>query len=133
MTGQRRPLVYFLLVTAIIMVAVLAYRSFPSQSPADRPIGELQRAVQNLKECGSGSSTSSCTDPNNTISPDKSHPAVIDGDGQAVTWYNLNNEKIHTAVPQNSDIPGFFGSHNFYNYKADPSGGGNLLWSIILP
>ena len=45
MTGQRRPLVYFLLVTAIIMVAVLAYRSFPSQSPVDRTLGDLQHAV----------------------------------------------------------------------------------------
>ena len=48
MTGPRRPLVYFLLVTAIIMVAVLAYRSFPSQGPTDRSLGDLQQAVENL-------------------------------------------------------------------------------------
>jgi cell division protease FtsH len=134
MTGQRRPLVYFLLVTAIIMVAVLAYRSFPSQSPAERSLGDLQKAVLNLEQCAhGGSSTASCSDPGNTISPDKGHPAIIDGDGQSVIWFNLNNEKIHTAVPQNSDIPGFFGNHQFSNFKADPPSGGNLLWSIILP
>src|SRR5712692_4201478 len=128
MTGQRRPLVYLLLVTAIIMVAVLAYRSFPSQSPVDRTLGDLQKAVQ----CAGSSAPSGC-DPGTTISPDKSHQTIIDGDGQSVTWYNLNNEKIHTSVPQNSDVPGYFGSHGFSNFKADPPSGGNLLWSIILP
>ncbi|MEA2617118.1 MAG: cell division protease FtsH [Chloroflexota bacterium] len=128
MTGQRRPLVYFLLVTAIIMVAVLAYRSFPSQSPVDRTLGELQRAVL----CAQNGSTAGC-DAGNTISSDKSHPTIIDGDGQSVAWYTVNNEKIHTATPQNSDIAGYFGNHGFTNYKADPPSGGNLLWSIILP
>ena len=128
MTGQRRPLVYFLLVTAIIMVAVLAYRSFPSQSPVDRTLGELQRAVL----CAQGTAPAGC-DAGNTISSDKSHPTIIDGDGQSVTWYTVNNEKIHTATPQNSDIAGYFGNHGFTNYKADPPSGGNLLWSIILP
>ncbi|HEX3606854.1 MAG TPA: ATP-dependent zinc metalloprotease FtsH [Candidatus Dormibacteraeota bacterium] len=128
MTGQRRPLVYFLLVTAIIMVAVLAYRSFPSQTPADRTLGDLQHAVA----CASASPPSGCS-PENTISTDKSHQAVIDGDGQSVTWYNNSNEKIHTSVPQNSDIPGYFGKEGYTNFKADPPSGGNLLWSIILP
>jgi cell division protease FtsH len=133
MTGQRRPLVYFLLVTAIIMVAVLAYRSFPSQSPVDRTLGELQQAVLNYDGCAKSGNVSSCADPNRTISPDKSHQTIIDGDGQSVTWYTLSNEKIHTATPQNSDIAGYFGNHGFTNYKADPPSGGNLLWSIILP
>jgi cell division protease FtsH len=128
MTGQRRPLVYFLLVTAIIMVAVLAYRSFPSQSPVDRTLGELQRAVL----CAQNTASAGC-DAGNTISSDKSHPTIIDGDGQSVAWYTVNNEKIHTATPQNSDIAGYFGNHGFTNYKADPPSGGNLLWSIILP
>ncbi|HEX6493312.1 MAG TPA: hypothetical protein VF112_07355, partial [Candidatus Dormibacteraeota bacterium] len=95
MTGQRRPLVYFLLVTAIIMVAVLAYRSFPSQSPVDRTLGELQHAVQ----CAQPNSGTQGCDANTTISTDKNHQAVIDGDGQSVTWYNESNEKIHTSVP----------------------------------
>jgi cell division protease FtsH len=132
MTGQRRPLVYFLLVTAIILVAVLAYRSFPSQNPADRQIGDLQQAVLNLQKCDAGGNLSSCN-PGNTINPSSSHAAVIDGDGQSVTWFNLNNDKFHTSVPQNSDVASFFGSHDFFNYKADPPSGGNLLWSIILP
>ncbi|MDB5065521.1 MAG: metalloprotease FtsH, partial [Chloroflexi bacterium] len=126
---RRRPLVYFLLITAIIMVAVLAYRSFlPSQSPVDRTLGELQRAVL----CAQNGSTAGC-DAGNTISSGKSHPTIIDGDGQSVTWYTLNNQKIHTATPQNSDIAGYFGNHGFTNYKADPSSGGNVLWGIILP
>jgi cell division protease FtsH len=130
MTGRRRPLVFILLVTAVIMVAVLAYRSFPNQSPVDRTLGDLQKAVACAQ--ASASSTTGC-EPNNTISTDKNHQTIIDGDGQSVTWYNNNNEKIHTSVPQNSDIPGYFGTHGFSNFKADPPSGGNLLWSIILP
>ncbi len=46
---------------------------------------------------------------------------MIDGDGQSVTWYTLSNEKIHTSVPQNSDIPSYFGNHGLQQLQSRPT------------
>jgi len=133
MRGQRRPFVYIVLISVIVLVAVVAYRSFPNGSQQDRDLGQFQLALQNAQSCSSNQS--SCKDPDNTISTqtDKDHEAIIDGDGQGVTWYTVNGKKVHSTAPGNSDIPSFFSKYQFTNYKAEQSGGSNLLWSIILP
>ena len=132
MRGQRRPFVYIVLISVIVLVAVAAYRSFPNGSQQDRDLGQFQLALQNAQSCSSNQS--SCKDPDNTISTqtDKNHEAVIDGDGQGVTWYTVNGKKVHSTAPGNSDIPSFFSKYAFTNYKAE-SGGSNLLLSILLP
>src|SRR5258708_31439219 len=132
MRGQRRPFVYIVLISVIVLVAVAAYRSFPNGSQQDRALGQLQLALQNAQSCASNQS--SCKDPDNTIStqPDKDHEAVIDGDGQGVIWYTVNAKKVHSTAPGNSDIPSFFSKYSFTNYKAE-SGGSNSLLSILLP
>ena len=133
MRGQRRPLIYFALIFAIVVVAVLAYRSFPSQGPQDKTYGDLQRAVI----CTTGKSVSGVDCSGSTrIATDAQHQAVVDGDGQNITWYTSQQDgfvKTHTTVAQNSDVAKFFGDNDFFNFKTDPPSGGNLLWSIILP
>jgi cell division protease FtsH len=130
MKGQRRPVVYLLLAATIVLVAVLAYRNFPGQSPPDKSYGDLQKAVACANTTGAGGET--CTNVN-TIATDGAHQTIIDGDGQNVTWFSKNGDKFHTTIQQGSDLPKFFGDNKFYNFKTDPSSGGNLLWSIILP
>ncbi|HEV3123554.1 MAG TPA: ATP-dependent zinc metalloprotease FtsH [Candidatus Dormibacteraeota bacterium] len=127
MRGQRRPIVYLFLLTLIVVVAVFAYRNFPSNNPAERSYGDLAKAV----ECGN-TGGGGCTD-SSTISTDTSKQTVLDGDGQNVTWYAKDGTKYHTTVAQNSDLPRLFSDNKFFNFKTDASSGGNLLWSIILP
>ena len=86
MRGQRRPFVYIVLVTAIILVAVLAYRNFPGQSPTDKDAGFFTQAVNNYATCQKSASECASFDKSKIISGDPAKQAVVDGDGQTVTW-----------------------------------------------
>ncbi|HZS15471.1 MAG TPA: ATP-dependent zinc metalloprotease FtsH [Candidatus Dormibacteraeota bacterium] len=135
MRGQRRSLIYFLLFAAIAMVALLAYKSFPSQGPNERSAGDLSKALVAYKSChgGGGSSGLDCSDKANIISDDPSQQTVVEGDSQTVDWYAANGQKARTTVAPNTDINALFSANNFFNFRDDTNGGGNFLWSIILP
>ncbi|HEV7678721.1 MAG TPA: ATP-dependent zinc metalloprotease FtsH [Candidatus Dormibacteraeota bacterium] len=135
MRGQRRSLIYILLFAAIAMVALLAYKSFPSQGPTDRTAGQFTQAVVNYRACnGGGTDTGvSCSDKANIISSDPNQQTVLESDGQTVTWYAANGTKYHTTVAPNADVNRLFADNRFFNFKNDTNGGGNFLWSIILP
>ncbi|HXA28911.1 MAG TPA: ATP-dependent zinc metalloprotease FtsH [Candidatus Angelobacter sp.] len=136
MRGQRRSLIYFLLFAAIAMVALLAYRSFPSQGPTDRTAGQFSKALQAYKSCHGGSgggATVDCSDKANIISDDPNQQTVVEGDNQTIDWYSAAGVKYRTLVAPTTDINRLFNDNNFFNYKDDNNGGGNFLWSIILP
>jgi cell division protease FtsH len=136
MRGQRRSLIYFLLFAAIAMVALLAYKSFPSQGPGDRSAGQLNKALVAYRSChgGSGGSTGvSCDDKSNIIWDDPNHQTVVEGDNQTVDWYTADGTKYRTTVAPTTDINRLFNDNQFFNYRDDTNGGGNFLWSIILP
>jgi cell division protease FtsH len=136
MRGQRRSLIYFLLFAAIAMVALLAYKSFPSQGPQDRTAGQLTKALAGYKSCHAGGSNASgvdCSDKANIISDDPNQVTIVEGDNQTVDWYSAAGVKYRTTVAPTTDINNLFNSNDFYNFKADNNGGGNFLWSIILP
>ncbi len=122
---------YVVLVAVIVLVAVVAYRSFPNGNTQDRTAGQLAQALANAQKCGGGGA--GCEKSLTIDTTSVEHMAVIDSDGAGVTWFDLNGNRVHTTVPQNSDVPSQFQKYGFTNYKADQSGGGNLLWSIILP
>jgi cell division protease FtsH len=134
MRGQRRSLIYILLFAAIAMVALLAYKSFPSQGPTDRSAGQLTAAVVNYHACnGGGGAGVNCSDKANIISDDPNQQTILESDGQTVTWYAANGTKYHTTVAANTDVNRLFADNRFFNFKNDTNGGGNFLWSIILP
>jgi cell division protease FtsH len=120
----RRGLTYLFIGAAIIIVAALLYRNFPSQSAQDADAGQLAQSVQNYKAHSS--------EKTNTISDDKSHEAEIQSDGQTVVWYNQLGQRFRTTVSSSDDVSREFDSAGFYNYKVD-SGGSNSLLSILLP
>jgi cell division protease FtsH len=134
MRGQRRSLIYFLLFAAIAMVALLAYKSFPSQGPSDRTAGQFTRALQGYKAChGGGAAGIDCGDKANIISDDPNRPTVVEGDNQTITWYAADGAKYRTTVAPTTDVNRLFADASFFNFKNDTNGGGNFLWSIILP
>jgi cell division protease FtsH len=133
MRGQRRSLIYFLLFAAIAMVALLAYKSFPSQGPSERTAGEFTQAVENYQACKANSSANVCGDKRDVISDNTQQQTIVEGDNQTVDWYAQDGQKYHTTVSAGTDINRLFADNHFYNFKNDSNGGGNFLWSIILP
>jgi cell division protease FtsH len=124
MRGSRRSFTYVFLITAILLVAALFYRSFPGQSTADADTGTLFQAVSNTAKGGG--------DKAHSISSDPKQQAVIDGDGQAVVWYTQEGRKLRTNIASSDEVTKVFSDNHFFNFKNDSSGGNSLL-NFILP
>jgi len=120
----RRGLTYLFIGAAIIIVAALLYRNFPSQPAKDADEGQLIAAVNNYK--------SHSNDKANTISDNKSFEAEIQSDGQTIIWYDQNLQRYRTPISSSDDITRAMEEAGFTNFKVDPSGGNSLL-SILLP
>jgi len=120
----RRGLTYLFIGAAIIIVAALLYRNFPSQAAKDADEGQLIAAINNYK--------SHSNDKAKIISDDPSHETEIQSDGQTVIWYDGNLDRWRTTVSSSDDVTRALEGAGFTNFKVD-SGGGNSLLSILLP
>jgi len=112
------------LAVGVLLVAGLMFRSFPGSGISEATAGDFQTAVQNF--------ANHTGDPSTTISGDGKYRAIIEGDGQTVTWYNQKGTKFHTTIGSPDQASRIFENNKFQNYKNDSSGGG-FLASIILP
>ncbi|MFN2569884.1 MAG: ATP-dependent zinc metalloprotease FtsH [Candidatus Dormibacteria bacterium] len=124
MRGSRRSLTYVFLVTAILLVAALFYRSFPGQSTSEADAGTLFQAVTNSAKGGAEKAK--------TISSDPRQQAVIEGDGQTIVWYNQEGRKYRTNLASSEEVTRVFSDNHFFNFKNDSSSGNSLL-NFILP
>ena len=124
MPRSRRSLTYLFLAVSIVLVALLFYRSFPSQSTQDKDSGTFFRAVANLKVANA--------DPVQTIGTDPSKPAEIEGDGGSVIWYNQKGDRFRSTIGSSDEATRAFSDAHYFNYKND-SQNGNTLLSFILP
>src|ERR1700736_5066100 len=125
MPASRRSLTYLFIGAAVIVVAALLYRNFPSQSAKTAQTGQLYQAVANYKAHSS--------DRANTISGDPNQAAEIQGDGQTVLWFAADGTRYTTTASSGDEISREFASNNFYNFKVDSGSGSNFLLSVILP
>jgi cell division protease FtsH len=121
---SRRSLTYIFIALAVIVVAALLYKTFPSSSTATRSAGQLDAAVNAFK------TSPSATDAINT---GLSYGAEIQSDGQTVTWWD-NTPTEYTTVTTSADVVAKeFQDAGYTNYKVDSGSGGNFLLSVIVP
>src|SRR6202165_2501799 len=125
MPASRRSLTYLFIGAAVIVVAALLYRNFPSQSAKTAQTGQLYQAVANYKAHSS--------DRPNTISGDPNQAAEIQGDGQTVLWFAQDNTRYTTTASSGDSVTKVFADNGYYNFKVDSGSGSNFLLSVILP
>ncbi|MBV8444572.1 MAG: hypothetical protein JOZ92_01510, partial [Candidatus Dormibacteraeota bacterium] len=125
MPASRRSLTYLAIAAAVIVVAALLYRNFPSQSAKTADAGQLAQALVNYK--------AHSNDKSQTISDDPSQSAELQSDGQTVTWYAADGTKYSTTVEGGGSLTTEFDDNGYYNYKVDTGSGSNFLLSVILP
>src|ERR1700694_3160107 len=125
MPASRRSLTYLFIGAAVIVVAALLYRNFPSQSAKTAQTGQLYQAVANYKATSS--------DRPNTISGDPNQAAEIQGDGQTVLWFAQDNTRYTTTASSGDSVTKVFADNGYYNFKVDSGSGSNFLLSVILP
>ncbi|HWW10452.1 MAG TPA: ATP-dependent zinc metalloprotease FtsH [Candidatus Acidoferrales bacterium] len=125
MPASRRSLTYLFIGAAVIVVAALLYRNFPSQSAKTAQTGQLFQAVANYKAHSS--------DRANTISSDPNQAAEIQGDGQTVLWFAADGTRYTTTASSGDAVSKEFADNNYFNFKVDSGSGSNFLLSVILP
>ena len=125
MPASRRSLTYLFIGAAVIVVAALLYRNFPSQSAKSALTGQLYQAVANFKN------HSDQRGP--VISGDPNQAAEIQGDGQTVIWYDSNGNRYTTTASSGDAVTKEFADNQFFNFKVDSGSGSNFLLSVILP
>src|ERR1700737_1831081 len=125
MPASRRSLTYLFIGAAVIVVAALLYRNFPSQSAKTAQTGQIYQAVANYKAHSS--------DRPNTISGDPNQAAEIQGDGQTVLWFAQDNTRYTTTASSGDSVTKVFADNGYYNFKVDSGSGSNFLLSVILP
>ncbi|HEV3275024.1 MAG TPA: hypothetical protein VG299_09195, partial [Candidatus Dormibacteraeota bacterium] len=125
MPTSRRSVTYIVIALAVIVLAAILYKTFPSSNAQTAPAGTLDQAVANFK---SGS-----TDSQATISTRAGQAAEIQSDGQTVVWWTQSGNQFTTVESSADVVAKEFQDANYYNYKVDSAGGGNFLLSVILP
>jgi cell division protease FtsH len=123
---SRRSLTYIFIALAVIVVAALLYKTFPSNSASTKTAGQLDQAVADFKANSSSSGAISNNSPGRT--------AEIQSDGQTIVWWTNGSAQQNTTVETSADVVAKeFQDAGFYNYKVDSGSGGNFLLSVILP
>ncbi len=125
MPTSRRSVTYIVIALAVIVLAAILYKTFPSSNAQTASAGTLDQAIANFK---AGSQNGGAT-----ISTKSSQPAEIQSDGQTVVWWTQSGTQ-YTTVESSADVVSKeFQDAGYFNYKVDSAGGSNFLLSVILP
>ena len=123
MRTPRRGLTYAVLAALVVLVLFALLHQVQGTSAQSRDSGALAQAVVNYKNHSS--------DKSNTIASDAAHPAVINGDGSAVAWYDENGNAYQTTVGSSAEAVSLFNNNGYTNYRNDGTSGSNLLLSLL--
>ncbi len=114
MPTSRRSVTYIVIALAVIVLAAVLYKTFPSSNATSVNAGTLDQAINNL----TASNTTGPYTINNT-----GPPTEIQSDGQTVVWYS-GSTQLTTVVSSADAVAKEFQLAHFTNYKVDPAGGG---------
>jgi cell division protease FtsH len=111
MRGQRRNIVYFILLAGLLAIVLASIRSFNVTSqPADRSLSDFVSAVDN----------------GNVRS------AVVKGNGTEVDWDGTDGKSYKTTFREVYQIETKMDAKGI-PYKVEPPSQSSVLWSVIVP
>jgi cell division protease FtsH len=111
MRGQRRNIVYFILLAGLLAIVLASIRSFNVTSqPADRSLSDFVSAV----------------DAGNVKS------AVVKGNGTEVDWDGTDGKSYKTTFREVYQIETKMDAKGI-PYKVEPPSQSSVLWSVIVP
>jgi cell division protease FtsH len=119
---SRRSVTYIVIALAVIVLAAILYKTFPSSNAQTASAGQLDEAIHNYTPDGGNPSQISTK-----------QGAEIQSDGQTVIWWSQAGAQYTTVESSADTVAKEFQSVGYYNYKVDSAGGGNFLLSVILP
>ncbi|MGA8206521.1 MAG: ATP-dependent zinc metalloprotease FtsH [Candidatus Dormiibacterota bacterium] len=129
MPRQRRAIAYTVLLLALLVIAVLAWRVTPTKNLPSRSTGQLQQALANYQLKSEGKKVPSGQP---IISGSSKYEAQVVNSEESVNWYTVSGHEYQSVI-DSTDPTSLFSKYGYTNYSIQAPSSDNVFLTLILP
>jgi len=129
MPRQRRAIAYTVLLLALLVIAVLAWRVTPTKNLPTRSTGQLQQALANYQLKSEGKKVPSGQP---IISGSSKYEAQVVNSEESVDWYTVSGHEYQSVI-DSTDPTSLFSKYGYTNYSIQAPSSDNVFLTLILP
>jgi cell division protease FtsH len=129
MPRQRRAIAYTVLLLALLVIAVLAWRVTPTKNLPTRSTGQLQQALANYQLKSEGKKVPAGQP---TISGSSKYEAQVVNSEESVDWYTVSGHEYQSVI-DSTDPTSLFSKYGYTNYSIQAPSSDNVFLTLILP
>jgi cell division protease FtsH len=129
MPRQRRAIAYTVLLLALLVIAVLAWRVTPTKNLPTRSTGQLQQALANYQLKSEGKKVPAGQP---IISGSSKYEAQVVNSEESVNWYTVSGHEYQSVI-DSTEPTSLFSKYGFTNYSIQAPSSDNVFLTLILP
>jgi cell division protease FtsH len=129
MPRQRRAIAYTVLLLALLVIAVLAWRVTPTKNLPTRSTGQLQQALANYQLKSEGKKVPAGQP---IISGSSKYEAQVVNSEESVDWYTVSGHEYQSVI-DSTDPTSLFSKYGYTNYSIQAPSSDNVFLTLILP
>jgi cell division protease FtsH len=129
MPRQRRAIAYTVLLLALLVIAVLAWRVTPTKNLPNRSTGQLQQALANYQLKSEGKKVPAGQP---IISGSSKYEAQVVNSEESVNWYTVSGHEYQSVI-DSTDPTSLFSKYGYTNYSIQAPSSDNVFLTLILP
>jgi cell division protease FtsH len=129
MPRQRRAIAYTVLLLALLVIAVLAWRVTPTKNLPDRSTGQLQQALANYQLKSEGKKVPAGQP---IIASSPKYEAQVVNSEESVDWWTVSGHEYQSVI-DSTDPTSLFSKYGYSNYSIQAPSSDNVFLTLILP
>jgi cell division protease FtsH len=129
MPRQRRAIAYTVLLLALLVIAVLAWRITPTKNLPTRSTGQLQQALANYQLKSEGKKVPSGQP---IIASSPKYEAQVVNSEESVNWWTVSGHEYQSVI-DSTDPTSLFSKYGYTDYSIQAPSSDNVFLTLILP
>jgi cell division protease FtsH len=129
MPRQRRAIAYTVLLLALLVIAVLAWRVTPTKNLPTRSTGQLQQALVNYQLKSEGKKVPSGQP---IIASSAKYEAQVVNSEESVDWWTVSGHEYQSVI-DSTDPTSLFSKYGYTDYSIQAPSSDNVFLTLILP
>ncbi|MGB6772041.1 MAG: ATP-dependent zinc metalloprotease FtsH [Candidatus Dormiibacterota bacterium] len=129
MPRQRRAIAYTVLLLALLVIAVLAWRVTPTKNLPTRSTGQLQQALANYQLKSEGKKVPSGQP---IIASSPKYEAQVVNSEESVNWWTVGGREYQSVI-DSTDPTSLFSKYGYTDYSIQAPSSDNVFLTLILP
>jgi cell division protease FtsH len=129
MPRQRRAIAYTVLLLALLVIAVLAWRVTPTKTLPNRSTGQLQQALVNYQLKAEGKKVPSGQP---IIASSPKYEAQVVNSEESVDWWTVSGREYQSVI-DSTDPTSLFSKYGYTDYSIQAPSSDNVFLTLILP